>query len=92
MKRPENYEISSDVEWKKEGNSIILLDFNTGDFFKLNSTAAKILEGLSSDKSLSKIQEDLVESYDTTPKECGLSLKKFIDKLSKMGIIKSIKK
>jgi hypothetical protein len=81
------FKVNEDIEKKVLGEESLILLPSKSEFYKINSTGTRILEGISSGKSVDDVVEDICGEYDIEPGKCRADVKGFVMHLEKKGII-----
>ena len=68
-------------------DEMIIMDMNSGKYFGLNETGARIWSLLNENQKIKDIIEKLSDEYDITKEQCEKEVKKFISTLLEKGLI-----
>ena len=71
----------------KTGESAIMLDLKSGQYFDLNEVGLLIVENLNSFKTFKDLIELIIENFDVDRKECELDLNLFLNDLDERCLI-----
>jgi hypothetical protein len=78
---------SSHVAAADLGGEAVILDAEAGRYFGLNEVAARILQLVSTPKSLADIESQLLEEYDVEPERLKTDLQVFVKELADRDLI-----
>tara|TARA_B100001057_G_scaffold448435_1_gene488757 strand:- start:3408 stop:3683 length:276 start_codon:yes stop_codon:yes gene_type:complete len=82
-----SFKIANDVVISEVDDESILLDLNTGKYFKVNELGSFIINHISEFTSLEILENQIVESFDVTLEKCQDDLLKFIEELQKKNLL-----
>lgn len=71
-----------------EGESVVL-NADTGMFFQLNLSAARIWDKIETPQTLDGLVEQLVERFDVTPAACRADVIALVDTLTERGLVEA---
>lgn len=66
---------------------LVLMDGDTGNYFRLGGTAKRIWEELEQSRTIEKLCGALVESYDVDATTCRRDLEDFVDSLVEQQLV-----
>lgn len=81
------YSISKKIDVLKEGDSLLIMNFETGKLFKVSGSGLKIFELLASGKDLKQIVNKLIKVYDVETNSLLSEVRNFTKVLIKEKII-----
>lgn len=69
------------------GTDLIMLDQNSGEYFRLNEIGTMVLEGLASGMSLGEVQAQIVSTYACTREQAWNDLTALVTVLCTVGLV-----
>jgi Coenzyme PQQ synthesis protein D (PqqD) len=79
--------IPENVIAKKVGEETVLLDFEAGVYYGLDSVGSRMWELLAEGKSLEEVNEAMVGEYDATPETIAHDLDALVAELESHGLV-----
>lgn len=84
------YKLLENIHLENTDDGSIIVDFNNGKFYEVNKCACIILEGISNDKNISEISNDICQTFNISNERAQSDTKKYIDMLISQNIIEHI--
>lgn len=84
---PATTDLSREVLCTRLDDEMVVLHMGRRSYFRLNSTATRVWEGLAAGKSSAEIVADLCATYDVGAEEAGRSLEALLGDLERCGLI-----
>jgi hypothetical protein len=78
------------VAFRRVEKEMALIDVDTGIYFGLDETGARIWELLAENGSLRVVLERMAEEYDATPSRLEVDLLRLIEELATEGLIEFV--
>ncbi len=78
---------SKDVVFRDLDDEMIIMDMNTGKYFGLNETGAKIWALLDKYQKPKKVIDELLTEYNLSEDECEREVKQFLQAILNKGLI-----
>lgn len=87
MDNASRFTISDKVTWKDLGESVIVLNLVSSEYYTLNETASVIWRGLTQAKSVLEIRSMLEDAFEADTKEIAAALSENLDEWKSNGVI-----
>lgn len=68
-------------------DKLLMMSIDNGEYYSLDSIAARIWELIETPKSIEQLCSILVKEYDVRPDTCEQDVVEFIEKMQSLGII-----
>lgn len=68
----------------------ILLDVDSGYFFQLNKSAARIWSLIETPKSLAELHAALIQAFSVDPELCRSEMREFVDDMHSRGLVEIV--
>jgi hypothetical protein len=81
------YLVSDKVTWKDLGESVVVLNLFTSEYYTLNETASVIWRALAKGNSFEEIRSRLLEAYDAEPQTLDEAIQSNLDQWTAEGVI-----
>ncbi len=81
------YSVSDKVTWKDLGESVVVLNLFTSEYYTLNETASVIWRALVKGNSFEEIRALLLEAYDAEPQTIDEAIQSNLDQWTAEGVI-----
>ena len=75
------YKLLENIHFENTDDGSIIVDFNNGKFYELNKCSCIILEGISDNKKLSEISNDICQTFNISDEKAQSDTQKYIDML-----------
>ena len=79
--------LSTEVLCTRLDDEMVVLHMGRRSYFRLNSTATRVWEGLAAGRSSGEIVADLCTEYDVDAEEAGRALEALLGDLERCGLI-----
>lgn len=76
-----------DTIFRKLDDEMIIIDMNSGKYFGLNETGARIWTLLNEFNDIKKVQGSLLDEYNISEEECLKELKRFLQTIYEKGLV-----
>ena len=87
MNDSDRYSVSDKVTWKDLGESIVVLNLVSSEYYTLNESASFIWRALSQGNSVAEMQALLLDAYDAEPETIREALQSNLDEWTAEGVI-----
>lgn len=86
----DRYKIRSDVRYRLIREEAVVLKQEEGETLVLNEVAARILELLGEERTVTEIAECLVTEFDVEPEEALTDVTEFTQELAETGVVEPV--
>jgi hypothetical protein len=88
MNLEQEYRLCEDTNWRLLDDEVIILDFNSGEYFSLNETGTDIFLAIKDNKPLNVLLESQQKKFGKTEKELKKDIDDLLEELLQNNIIK----